>query len=499
MCFANPGTSEMHFVAALDRKPEMRCILGAFEGVVTGAADGYGRMTRRPAATLLHTGPGLANGLANLHNARRASTPIINVVGDHASHHLKFDAPLTSDIESLARPMSNWVHRVASSEEVGSAVGEAYLAARTIPGVATMILPADAAWGEVPDQVARPIDVPAPLLPDARDIRDVASAIRQHRGRFGLLLGGEAALEEGTEWAGRIAEVFEGRVFAEVLPTRVARGRGRVSPQSIPYPIEMSLQTLKDVELLVLVGAVEPVAFFGYPGKPSRLLPEGSSAIALAGRSEDQTGALRALAEELGAAGKRTRLDLPALGSVDLSGPLTGDAIGQLLARNLPDGAIVCDEGGMSAWSFRALARQAAQHDALSVTGGSIGIGIPMSVGAAVACPYRKVVNLEADGSGLYTVQGLWTEAREDLDILTIIFSNRAYGILQMELKNLGVTEVGRNARRMMSLDDPPLDWVQIAQGMGVEARRVDTCEAFAKILRVALKRRGPFLIECVI
>ena len=146
VCFANPGTSEMHFVAALDRKPAMRCVLGLFEGVVTGAADGYARMTRRPAATLLHTGPGLANGLANLHNARRAHSPIINVVGDHASYHLRHDAPLTSDIESLAAPMSDWVRRVKSADAVGETVADAYRAACSIPGVATLILPADSAW-----------------------------------------------------------------------------------------------------------------------------------------------------------------------------------------------------------------------------------------------------------------------------------------------------------------------------------------------------------------
>ena len=468
VCFANPGTSEMHFVAALDRKPQMRCILGLFEGVVTGAADGYGRMTRRPAATLLHTGPGLANGLANLHNARRASTPIINIVGDHASYHLEYDAPLTSDIESLARPMSNWVRRVNSSEEIGQTLGAAYTAARTTPGVATIILPADAAWGAVLGSAPSPAEVPQLPLPDAQIISEVATAIRTHRGRFALLLGGDAALEDGTEWAGRIAEAYEGRVFAEVLPSRVARGRGRVSPQSIPYPVGMALDFLCEIELLVLVGTTEPVAFFGYPGKPSRLLPASSKVITLATHAEDQLGGLRSLADGLDASRTRPALSSAPLEGIRLSGKLTADAIGELLARALPEGAIVCDEGGIAGVRFRQLAPSAAPHELLSVTGGSIGIGIPLAVGAAVACPDRKVVNLQADGSASYTLQGLWTEARERLDILTIVLSNRAYAMLQGELKNLGVSQVGRNATRMMSLDDPPLDWVSLAQGFGV-------------------------------
>lgn len=499
VCFANPGTSEMHFVAALDRKPQMRCILGLFEGVVTGAADGYGRMARRPAATLLHTGPGLANGLANLHNARRASAPVVNVVGDHASHHLKFDAPLTSDIESLARPMSNWVHRVSSPADVGDTARLAILAAHTTPGVATMILPADAAWGDASSAVATTIDIPARPLPAAGVIDGVAAAIRRHRGRFGILVGGDAALAEGAEWAGRIAEAYEGRVFAEVLPTRVARGRGCVSPASIPYPVDLAVATLKDIDLLVLVGAVEPVAFFAYPGKPSRLLNAAAVAMPLADRGEDQLGALQALAAQLGGIAGHTTIHRSALEAAEPSGPLTADAVGELLARRLPEQAIVCDEGMTSATRFRALAAWAAPHELLTVAGGSIGLGIPMAVGAATACPDRKVVNLQADGSALYTVQGLWTEARENLDILTLILSNRSYAILWGELHNLGVNEVGRNATRMMSLDNPPLDWVQLARGFGVEAERVDSCEALARLLPAAMRRRGPFLIECVI
>jgi acetolactate synthase-1/2/3 large subunit len=498
ICFANPGTSEMHFVAALDRKPAMRCVLGLFEGVVTGAADGYARMARRPAATLLHTGPGLANGLANLHNARRAHSPIINVVGDHASYHLQHDAPLTSDIEGLARPMSDWVRRVESADAVGEAVGAAYLAACSLPGVATLILPADSAWNPVEPASAAPVVLPPRPMPPVEVIRSVAEAIRQHRGHFGLLAAGDAALENGIEWAGRIAAAYDGQVFAEMLPARVARGRGRTAAKPIHYPIDLAIESLRDIDLLVLVGAPEPVAFFAYPGKPTRLLREGSVVLTLGGRGDDLAAALEALASELDAT-KAIRSVTTTFPGASPRGELTGDAVSAILARHLPEGAVVCNEGSITGRRFYGFSEQAPPHDFLSVTGGSIGFGIPVAVGAAIACPDRKVITYESDGAGLYTLQGLWTEARENLDVLTVVLANRAYAILLAELRNLGVNEVGHNATRMMSLTDPAPDWVQLSQGMGVDAASVRSCEAFSDVLRSALKRRGPFLIECLI
>jgi acetolactate synthase I/II/III large subunit len=498
LCFANPGTSEMHFVAALDRKPELRCVLGLFEGVVTGAADGYARMARRPAATLLHTGPGLANGLANLHNARRAHSPIVNIVGDHAAYHLPLDAPLTSDIDSLARPMSSWIGRVPSAAQVPAKVSEAFTAACLLPGVATLILPADTAWSEAASTI---MPAARPLRPrvDQSRVRDVAALIRRHRGRFAVLVGGEAALTAGTEYADRIARAFDGRVIAEMLPARVTRGRGRTSPPSIPYPVPLALAFLQDIELLVLVGASEPVAFFAYPNQPGRLLPVESTVTLLATVGEDKLDALEALADELGAKEGWTPPSREPLTSFDADGPLSADSLGEILARALPEDAIVSDEGVTGAARFRALAHQAAPHDTMSVTGGAIGIGIPLAIGAALACPDRKVINLQADGSALYTVQGLWTEARENLNVLTIILSNRAYAILKGELEALGVNHFGRNAERMMSLDQPALSWVRIAQGFGVEAVRAETIAQFREAVAVGMARVGPFLIECVL
>ena len=499
VCFANPGTSEMHFVAALDRKPAMRCVLGLFEGVVTGAADGFARMTRQPAATLLHTGPGLANGLANLHNARRAHSPIINVVGDHASYHLQHDAPLTSDIESLAAPMSDWVRRVVSADAVGEAVADAYRAACSIPGVATLILPADSAWNPVSAGPLTPVVLPTKPMPTPETIRSAAEAIRRHRGRFGLVVGGDAALESGTERAGRITAAYHGQLFAEMLPARIARGRGRTAVKPIPYPIDLAIESLRDIDLLILVGVPEPVAFFAYPGKPTRRVREGCVVLTLGGRGDDLAAALDALAGELDAI-KPKRVATTAFPDASpLRGELTGDTVSAILARQLPEGAIVCSEGSITGGRFYGFSEHAPPHDFLSITGGSIGFSMPLAVGTAIACPGRKVITYVSDGSGLYTLQALWTQARENLDVLTVVLANRVYAILLAELRNLGVNDVGWNATRMMSLTDPAPDWVKLAQGMGVDAASAQSCEAFSDILGSALKRRGPFLIECLI
>jgi len=498
VCFANPGTSEMHFVAALDRKPELRCILGLSEGLVTGAADGYARMAGRPAATLLHTGPGLSNGLANLHNARRARAAVVNIVGDHASHHLALDAPLTTDIESLAAPMSNWVRRVKDPADVGPTVAAAVEAALTPPGVATMILPADAAWGTlalaIPPQKAI-IEAPRPA--NTETVREVARLIRSNPQGVAMVVSGAAAQADGLAVAGRIAAACGIQLFNEVLVAHTQRGRGRVAPARIPYPIDMALATLKDIRVLILVGAPEPVAFFAYPGMPGRLVPEGCTVATLARHGEDLKATLEALGDELGVS---PTAPLPVAGSPtdtgEPSGTLTEDAIAVIVAHKVPEDAIVCDEGVTSARRFFALSAFSAPHDLIMQTGGAIGDGIPLATGAAIACPDRKVICLQADGSAMYNIQGLWTQARENLDIVTVIFSNRTYAILHAEMRNVGVGEIGTNARQMLNLDNPALDWVSLARGLGVEAAVATSCEAFAALFSAALSRRGPFLIE---
>ncbi len=498
-CFANPGTSEMHFVASLDRRPEMRCVLGLFEGVVTGAADGYGRMADRPAATLLHTGPGLANGIANLHNAKRARSPIVNVVGDHASYHLPYDAPLTSDIDALAGTVSHWVHRVAGAQDIVPAAAEAHRAARAAPGIATLILPGDAAWTETPPVEARPVPTAPAAVPDDR-VREVAAALRGAKGRCALVLSGPAAREAPLAAAARIAAATGARLFGDMLIPRVERGGSRTPIARIPYPVDQAVEAFNDVDVVVLVGAAPPVAFFAYPGKPSALPREGARTVVLARPGEDAGQALAALADELAAPRAVPAIERPALPEGRPSGPLTDEAVTAILARALPEGAIVVDEALTSLRPFYAMTAGAPRHDYLmACTGGSIGAGPPLATGVAVACPGRKVLCLQADGSGMYTLQALWTQARERLDVVTVVLANRAYAILQSEMRAVGVERFGRNAERMLSLGDPALDWVSMAKGMGVEGRRAETGEAFEAALAAALAGRGPFLIEAVL
>ncbi|MXQ10773.1 acetolactate synthase large subunit [Microvirga makkahensis] len=501
VCFANPGTSEMHFVAALDRRPQMRCVLGLFEGVATGAADGYARMADKPAATLLHLGPGLANGLANLHNARRARTPMLNVVGDHATYFLKHDAPLTSDIESLARPMSQWVGYIGSAAEVEARTSEAYRAAMRMPGVATLILPADAAWGDVPSD-RPPVRTTLPDLAAAstQAVRNAAETLRSQR-RVALLLTGQALRAHALEIAGRIADATGARLLMQTSNGRVQRGAGRVVIGSVPYSVDAALEALHDVDAMIVVGAKVPVAFFAYPGKPGLLVREDCEIVDLARPGEDLVQALAHLADELGIKANTPVSVSP--GFTDDAtlprGPLTDEAVAFTVARMLPEHAIVCDESITAGASFFRHSQHAAPHDYLRITGGAIGIGIPLAAGAAVACPDRKVVALQADGSGMYTVQGFWTQARENLDVVTIVFANRSYAILQGEMRNVGVEHFGSNAKRMLSIDEPTLDWVSMARGMGVDGGRATTVEEFRTLLEAALKQRGPFVIEAVV
>lgn len=425
---------------------------------------------------------------------------MINIVGDHASYHLALDAPLTSDIESLAAPMSNWVRRVGGPDDVASSAEAAYRASLLPPGIATLILPANAAWGEVEPAPLRRIMVPAPPVINADTVRRIADAIRNALGRVGLVVSGVAARADSLEIAGQIAAARNVRLFSEVLVARMERGVGRVAPTRIPYPIDAALELLSDIDVLVLVGAPEPVAFFAYPGKPGRLVRDDCKVHVLAAHGENLKGALEALRDELGVTRSQPLLHATSIPDEQVpNGTLTDDAIAVIMAQKLPENAIVCEEAVTSARRFFALSAFAAPHDFIMTTGGAIGDGIPLSTGAAIACPDRKVFNLQADGSAMYTVQGLWTQAREKLDVVTIVFANRAYAILHAEMRNVGVETVGTNARRMLDLDHPSLDWVSIARGLGVEAARANSCEEFSDLLDSILSRRGPFLIEAVI
>ena len=491
-CFANPGTSEMHFVAALDRIPGMRCVLGLFEGVASGAADGYARIAEKPAATLFHCGPGLANALANLHNARRAGSAIVNIVGDQATYHRPLDSPLTADIEGWARGVSAWVRTASTAANVGADAAVAVQAACTAPGqIATLILPADTAWNEG-GVVAAPLPVPPPSQVSPGTIHQVARVLRS--GEPALLMLGGATLRAGPQiLARRVAATTGARLLAQWSNARVERGRGRAPLERLAYVVDQAVRQLAGVRHLILVGARDPVAFFAYPGKPGRLAPPDCTVHVLARPEQDIAEALAHLADELGApelpvfdAGPRPEV---------ARGAISPEAVACTLAALMPDQAIVADESVTFGRGFFRNTDAAPPHDWMQTTGGAIGGGLPLATGAAVAAPGRQVISLEADGSAMYTVQALWTQAREKLDVTTVIFSNRQYAILLHELANVGANP-GRTALDMLDLSNPDLDFVQMAGGMGVEAARAETMEAFADLLGHSLRRAGPFLID---
>ena len=497
VCFANPGTSEMHFVSALDRVEGVRCILGLFEGVVTGAADGYYRMAGKPAATLLHLGPGLGNGLANLHNAKKARSGMVNIVGEHASYHIQHDAPLTADIEGVARPMSDWVLTSGSAKDVAADGAKAVEAARTAPGqIATLILPADTAWGEAggPAQVA----APAPRARvDGKAIDAGAQALRSGK-PAAILLGGAALRGKALEWAARIAAKTGCELLCEYNNARMERGAGRAVVKQLPFVVDAALAMLKDVQELVLVGAKSPVSFFAYPGKPSVLVPEGCRVTAVAGAEADLEQALEALADAVGARNTAPLLNKPSHDTALPDGAVTLDGLGALFNVLIPENAVIIDEAVTSGRAFTGATSGARPHDWLNIMGGSIGWGLAAATGAAIAAPDRKVIAFEGDGSAQYTLQALWTMARENLDVTVVIFANRAYKILLGELNNVGAAAPGANARAMLTLDRPDLDWVALAKGYGVEAGRAATLEELAVQFRHGLARAGPYLIELV-
>lgn len=497
VCFSNPGTSEMHFVAALDRVEGMRCVLGLFEGVVTGMADGYARMADKPASTLLHLGPGLGNGLANLHNAKKAFTPIVNIVGEHATYHVEHDAPLTADIEGIARPVSQWVKTSKSATDVARHGAEAVAASMGPPGgIATLILPADTAWNES-DGPAEPI-APAPRKgPDAAAVKEAAAALTSGAETL-IHMTGAALRAETLELAGRIAAKTGCRLSCMTANGRWERGAGRVAIERIQYPVDIALKQLGSVKHLVLLGAKVPVAFFAYPNKPSVLIPEDCAVHELAEIGDDHHAVLSALCDELDAWGTEPVLQQPKKPDL-MTGALTPESVAAALGNLMPENCIIADESVTSGRGFMPFTVGAAKHDWLSLTGGSIGLGLPYATGAAIACPDRKVICTEGDGSGMYTLQALWTQAREGLDVVNIIFANRSYAILHHELANVGAQNPGRKAIDMLTLDRPALDWVDMARGMGVKGCKAETAEEFNTALARAIAEPGPHLIEAIL
>ena len=494
-CFSNPGTSEINIVEALDRVLEMRCVLGLFEGVVTGAADGYARMAEKPACTLLHLGPGLANGLANLHNASRAQVPIVNLVGQHATYHLHHDTPLTADIEGIARPYSKWLRTSRAATEVGRDAAEAIVAARTAPGrIATLIVPADVAWSKG-GTVGTLSALPKSPLPTAATVERAAAMLRSGL-RTAILLAGNALYGKGLAAAGRIAAETGAKLLAPYPITRVERGAGIASVERIQYVLEPAVEQLKEFRQLILVGASAPVAYFASPGKNAVLTAAECEIHTLASAGEDYVGALDALAAALSLHGTQLPEDKKVERPHVPNGEITLPGLAAVVGALLPENSIVVDESMTSGRGMMAATRSAPPHDWLGNTGGAIGIALPLAVGAAVACPDRRVLCLTADGSGMYTLQALWTMAREGLRIIVVVFANRDYAVLKREFSYLGVGVPGRRALDMFEIGRPDLDWVHLAKGMGVPGARATSLEGFAKALREGFASEGPSLIE---
>jgi acetolactate synthase-1/2/3 large subunit len=496
VCFANPGTSEMHFVAALDDVPDMRAVLTLFEGVATGAADGYARMAGRPAATLLHLGPGMGNGLANLHNARRGRTPMVNVVGDHARSHKRLDAPLESDIDAVAGTVSGWVRRSLAPADVAADAAAAVAAASSPPGsIATLVLPADVSW-EDGAEVAPPVPArPAPQVPPSV-VDDVAAVLASGEPAV-LFLGGNAMTEGGQLAAARVTAGTGARLLCETFPAVAARGAGLPELTRLPYPPEMAMAALSGTKHLVLAGAEAPVHFFAYPGVPGTPVPDDCTVHVLSAPGEDTVAALQALAERSAPDAepellKAERPELP-------SGELTPRTLAAVIGALLPERAVVVDEALTSGVGLMELTAGAPRHDWLALTGGAIGDGLPMALGAAVACPDRPVLGIQADGSAMYTISALWSYAREQLDVTTIVCNNGSYAILEHELSRVGAQGDGKRAAQLLDLGGPDLDFVAIATGMGVPATRATTAEELADQLRRALAEPGPHLIDAVL
>lgn len=495
VCFMNPGTSEMQFVAALDRVGGMRPVLCLYEGVCSGAADGYARMTGRPAATLLHLGPGLANGLSNFHNARKARSPIVSIVGEHSTQHQCFDAPLSADIAAFARSVTDEVRTVAAAHQIGAAASETLAAALRPPGqTAMLIVPADFSWSEA--GTAGPIVCgPVQSIPEDGHVRESARRL-QSGAATGLLLGGRTLTRRGLEAAARLFYTTGVRVFADRNAARMESGRGRFQPQRIAYFPEQARAQLSEIQDLVLVEAKPPVSFFGYPDQPSFLAPEGCRIHTLAGLAEDGTAALEVLAVECKAVTAPTPGRPHGPANWEAESALSPDTVGAIVGALLPADAIVSDELVSAAAAVWPHLVQAAPHDFLPVTGGSIGQGLPVALGAAIACPGRKVVALEADGSGMYTPQALWSMARENADVTVVIFANGRYRILDIEMKRTGASGFGPIADSMIDIGRPQLDWVKLSESMGVPATRAETAGEFESEMRAALDVRGPRLIE---
>jgi len=497
ICFANPGTSEMQLVSAIGNNDDMKAVLCLFEGVVSGAADGYGRMSDKPAITLLHVGSGFSNSMANQHNAKRAHVPLVNIVGDHATYHLQYDAPLTSDVPGHAKLCSEWVGVSVSADDLAVCGAKAVQVSMQGWGkIATLVAPANHAWEESENR-APAIDVPEMEMVSADTISEVSAALSNGKATA-LYLGGRALREESLAAAGRIAKATGARILCETFPTRWQRGAGRVAVERLPYFAEQAAELLSGFEQLILAGVAAPVSFFAYPGKDSVLTAANCDILTLAKVHQDVLSALEDTATAL-AATESADTTPPAPDQASPTGVLSPIAIGQSIAQLIPDNAIISDEAATCGLELAPTTANAPRHDWMTTTGGAIGQGLPLSLGAALACPDRKVIALQADGSAMYTVQALWSMARENTDVTVVIFNNRSYAILNIELARVGAGKPTAKTLSMLDLSRPDINWVSISEGMGVPATRATTAEEFHQQFADAMSKPGPYLIEAMV
>ncbi len=495
-CFTNPGTSEMHFVHAIGSEPKMRSVLGLFEGVCSGAADGYARMTGKPACTLLHLGPGLANATANIHNARRAYSPMVNIIGDHATHHLQYDAPLASDVTGLAKSFGDWVRKSSTAEQLSHDGAEAVKASLENGGqIANLIVPADCAWNDA-GEAASPLSIDAAPKVESDRIDSIAKILKDKENVI-IVIGGKANDAKALESLDKIAQATGATVLFETFNAKIPRGAGRVKFDKVAYFVEMAQEQFKDCSHVISIGGKSPVAFFAYPNRPSTPLPEGCESDVLAAQNEDVLSAIEDLVDALNAGSLSPRIQEEVRPEL-MTGQLHPKSIGFALGALLPENVIIVDEAATSGGPASGLTEGIPQHDWLQLTGGSIGFGLPVATGAAVACPDRKVVTVHGDGGAMYTIQSLWTQARENLDVINIICANRKYQILQVELMRVGANSPNQKTLDMLDIGRPDLDFTKIGQGMGVNSTKATTAEEFNKQLENAVATKGPHLIEAV-
>ena len=500
-CFANPGTSEMQLVYEMGRSDAVRPVLCLQENVVTGAADGYARMAGKPAFTLLHVGSGFANGIANLHNAGRANTPMVNIVGANASYHQP-NFPehefIGGKITDIARSVSHWTREAKSATELAMLGAEAARYATTGTGkICTLVAPTNCHWDPAP---GAPVISGAISTPGVSPDTVAALVTRLKSGaRTGVMLGTHALHNEGLELAGRIAANTGADLLAETFPARMARGDGRVQVQLVPYFLEMAQHFFAQYEQIILIGALPPVSTFAYQGSPMHKTPPGCEVWTFASPDHDVMAALEDLVQALDA-GATEPARVQRLEPASPAGELTPKAIGHSVSLLMPEGAVLVDEGATAGLELFAETVTARPHDYLySIPGAAIGGGLPVALGAAIACPDRKVVALQADGSGMYTNQALWSMVRENCDITVVILKNDAYAVLNVELARVREGDATAKMQSMLEIDRPSIDWVHIAKGMGVSAVAAATAEEFHAAFAEAMQQTGPRLIEATI